>query len=158
MSPQEVPRLYTKAHNLQTNILMWKSSSNRKAHSTFPSSIKFFTWIFKGAKLSHGLNVSHSFTLQFCCFELACIYSGSLYRGILMSQTRVFLYFVIFYQIMAESCQHWHTIEFFLNNTNLIVLVFFYKIDIEGVQNQHKIKLPHAGIQLTTPTIYGLEF
>ena len=50
------------------------------------------------------------------------------------------------------------TIEFFLNNTNLTFLAFLYKIDIKGVQNQQKIKLPPLGIELTTPTIYGLEF
>ena len=30
------------------------------------------------------------------------------------------------------------TIEFFLNNTNLIFLAVLYKIDIEGFQNQQK--------------------
>ena len=45
--------------------------------------------------------------------------------------------------------------EFFLNNTNL---TFQYKIDIKGFQNQQKIKLHEAGIELTTPTIHGLEF
>ena len=49
-------------------------------------------------------------------------------------------------------------IEFFLNNTNLTFLAFLYKIDNEGFQNQQKIKLPPAGIELTRPTIYGLEF
>ena len=51
-----------------------------------------------------------------------------------------------------------HQFEFFLNNTNLTFLAFLYKIDIQGFQNQQKIKLPLAGIELTTPTIYGLEF
>ena len=33
-------------------------------------------------------------------------------------------------------------IEFFLNNTNLTFLAFLYKIDIKGVQDEQKIKLP----------------
>ena len=50
------------------------------------------------------------------------------------------------------------TIEFFLNKTNLTFLAFLYKIDIKGFQNEQKIKLPPVGIELITPTIYGLEF
>ena len=46
------------------------------------------------------------------------------------------------------------SIEFFLNNTNLTFLAFVYKFDINGFQNQQIIKLPLAGIELTTPTIY----
>ena len=48
--------------------------------------------------------------------------------------------------------------EFFLNNTNLTFLAFLYKIDIKEIQIQQKIKFPPVGFQLTTPTIYGLEF
>ena len=36
--------------------------------------------------------------------------------------------------------------EFFLINTNRTFLAFLYKIDIKGIQNQQKIKLPPLGI------------
>ena len=45
-----------------------------------------------------------------------------------------------------------------MDNTNLTFLALLYKIDIEGFQNQQKIKLPPAGIELTTPTIHALGF
>ena len=46
--------------------------------------------------------------------------------------------------------------DIFLNNTNLTFLSFLYTIDIKGFQQ--KLKLPLVGIELTTPTITGLEF
>ena len=52
----------------------------------------------------------------------------------------VFLQFVISCQIMEGSCQDWHSIEFFLNNTNLTFLAVLYKIDIEGFQNQQNAR------------------
>ena len=60
----------------------------------------------------------------------------------------------LFYHISRLST----VIEFFLNNTNLTFLVFLYKIDNRVLKFQQKIKLPPVGIELTTPTITGLEF
>ena len=37
--------------------------------------------------------------------------------------------------------------EFFLKNTDLTFLAFLYKIDIEGFQNQQKIKLQESNSQ-----------
>ena len=45
----------------------------------------------------------------------------------------------------------------FPKHTNLTFLAFLSKIDIKGFQNQQKIKLPPVGIELTTPSIYGLQ-
>ena len=47
------------------------------------------------------------------------------------------------------------TDEVFVFNTNL---AFLYKIDIEGFRKlQEKIELHPEGIELTTPTIFGVE-
>ena len=54
----------------------------------------------------------------------------------------------------AGECSH-VLLEVFVFNTNL---AFLYKIDIEGFKNvSAKLKLPPVGIELTTPTIKGLE-
>ena len=55
----------------------------------------------------------------------------------------------------VTGCLRVQIVEFFLSNT---ILTFLYKIDIEGVSKSAKIKLPPLGIELTTSTIYGLEF
>ena len=46
-----------------------------------------------------------------------------------------------------------NSVGFLLNDTNLTLLAFLYKIDIKGFQNQQKIMLPPVGTELTIPTI-----
>ena len=50
------------------------------------------------------------------------------------------------------------SVKVFVFNTNLAFLTFLHKIDNKGFKKfLQKIKLPPVGIELTTPTINGLE-
>ena len=70
-----------------------------------------------------------------------------------------YLYFPIFGFEFDQSSNYLNYItKVFVFNTNLAFLTLLYKNDIEGFQKfQQKINLPPVGIELTTPTINGLE-